>query len=701
MRASSFGIKVPQDDSLKSRGQLPDPTSVDDFDTGCRDAYGLVIEEFTAFAVLKTPNFAPFYSQHELVRVNLPAPLIMTGECACSADCRGMQYVIAPLAVPGRRVSWRRRKKMKGARTFRACGFISIVLLSLFAHFSPAQDNQLQNNRSGQDNPPARVARLSYLKGKASFLRAGVDQWSEATLNFPVTTGDRLYTEKDARAELQGGSCTARLAGSTDLTVTNLTDQLMQLGLEQGTLRVSMHQLNAGDTVEVDTPNGSLTLLDQGSYRVDTDPDGNRTTVSVNSGRLEITGGGVSQMLQSGQAARLTGHDSIQVESVPMPSPDSFDKWSEERDRQRASSKSSKYVSGGMPGYDDLDAHGHWDEVADYGPVWYPADVAVGWVPYRFGHWVWVGPWGWTWVEDEPWGFCPFHYGRWAYIGAAWGWVPGPIVTVPVYAPAFVAFLGGPGFSISVGVGAGAGLVGWFPLGPREPFFPWYHYSGDYLRVVNITNVRNVTNITNITSITNINNAHYAYRNIATTAVSSDAFSNGRPVAREVVKLKPEQLAKAQVIPHPGVSPTARAAMPGRPVPAPPVRAQRLATANRSPAGSVRPAPGEKRQPSPLVTRNAPPERSGTRISPSAPNPSRPNPSRLITRTPPPPPRAPFVQERQAMLEHPGRALAPQQMENMRLGRPVGPMLDREFPPHMGPVRPIGMPPPPPPRRRR
>src|ERR1700730_4640831 len=109
------------------------------------------------------------------------------------------------------RVSWSRRKKMKAARTFRAGRFISIVLLSLFAHFSLAQGNQpAQNNRSGQDNPPARVARLSYLKGKVSFLRAGVDQWSEATLNFPVTTGDRLYTEKDATAELQGGSYTAR-----------------------------------------------------------------------------------------------------------------------------------------------------------------------------------------------------------------------------------------------------------------------------------------------------------------------------------------------------------------------------------------------------------------------------------------------------------------------------------------------------------
>jgi hypothetical protein len=567
---------------------------------------------------------------------------------------------------------------MKAANTFRTVGCVTIILILVFGGLTFAQENSLaQNNPTDHDNPPSRVARISFLKGKVSFLRESVDQWSEAALNFPVTTGDRLYTDKDGRTELEVGFCTARLDDKTDLTVTNLNDQITQLGLEQGTLRVSVHQLPPGNTVEVDTPNGALTLLEQGAYRMDTDPDGNRTTVSVNSGRLEVTGGGVSQTLQSGQAARLNGHDSIQVESVPMPASDGFDKWSEERDRHLSSSTSKKYVSPGMPGYDDLDAHGRWDEVPDYGPVWYPAGVAVGWVPYRFGHWVWVVPWGWTWVEDEPWGFCPFHYGRWAYIGSAWGWVPGPVVPVPVYAPAFVAFLGGSGFSISVGVGVGAGLVGWFPLGPREPFFPWYHHSADYLRVVNITNIRNVTNITNITNVTNINNVHYAYRNIATTAVHSDIFRSGRPVAHQMVKLSPGQLSKAQVVPHPDVNPTARAAMLGKPVPAPPVRVQRLAAVNRPAAGGSRTAAGARAQPAPFVIRNTP----GASVA-RAPAIAR---SGLITRSAPPPPNVPFAQQRPAMLAHPGRALEPQQLGNMSLGRPVGPMMDREFPPHAVP----------------
>jgi hypothetical protein len=561
-------------------------------------------------------------------------------------------------------------EKMKITESSKVClgSFIFAVSLLLvgarFTHGTspPHQENPQAQTTAPVDNPPARAARISYLKGKVSFQPAGHDQWSEATLNFTVTTGDRLYTDKDARAELEVGPYTARLSGSTDLTITNLNDQIMQLGLEQGTLRVSIYQLPSGNTVEVDTPNGALTFLQPGTYRADVEPSGDATLVSLNSGSLEVTGAGVSQTLHAGQAIKLRGHDSIQVLSVPPPRLDSFDKWSEDRDRRVSSSASARYVSRGTPGYPDLDDYGRWEEVPEYGPLWYPTGVAVEWIPYRYGRWAWVGPWGWTWVEDEPWGFCPFHYGRWVHIGVAWGWLPGPYVAVPVYAPALVAFVGGPHFSVSIGVG-GVGLAAWFPLGPGEPYFPWYHCRDDYLREVNVTNIRNVTNITNIT---NINNVHYAYRTVATTAVPAHVFSGGQPVAHQAVRVTPQQLERAQVIPHPGINPTAQAAMPGRTLSAPPVRARSFAAANRTAASSARPAPAENR-PTGSV-RNTPPRTS---------------PPGLITRAAPPPQRVPFADQQRPLSEHPGRPLEPSQLENLRAGRAAGPMLDREFPPHV------------------
>jgi hypothetical protein len=535
-----------------------------------------------------------------------------------------------------------------------------------------ATQEQALPGDSSSDSPPARAARVSYLRGNVSFLRAGLDQWTQAAPNFPVITGDRIYTDKDSRAEIEVGPYTVRMSDRTDLTVTNLNDQTVQLGLEQGSLRVSVYQLPTDDTVEVDTPNAALTFQRPGTYRADVDPDGDHTRVAVNRGSVEVSGGGASQIVEAGQAASMVRPDPLAIESVPIPVPDSFDRWSEERDRRIESSKSTQYVSPATPGYDDLDEYGRWEVDADYGPIWYPP-VAVGWIPYRFGHWAWIDPWGWTWLEDEPWGFCPFHYGRWVHIGIAWGWLPGPIVALPVYAPALVAFLGGPGFSIAVGVG----LVGWFPLGPGEPFFPWYHYGGDYLRIVNITNIRNVTNIRNITNITSINNVHYAYKTIATTAVPKNVLSNGEPVAKQAVRVPPEKLSQAQVVPHPVANPTPRAAVPGKPVSSPPVRSHPLA----SPAG---PRPSSA---SPRAGAMAP-ARPGTMTPPRSATaaPARQTPPRFVTRSAPPPPPVPFAQRRGEMAEHPGRPLEPAQIDDLRIGRPVGPMRDREFPPHPSPV---------------
>jgi FecR protein len=213
-------------------------------------------------------------------------------------------------------------------------GSCALALAGLFLApgFALGQENPAGPQNSPADDPPARVARLSYLKGSVSFLRAGVDQWSQAAINFPVTTGDRIYTEKDGRAELQVGNYTVRLSHQTDLSVTNLSDQVLQLGLEQGTLRLTTYQIPSGETVEIDTPNGVLTVQQPGTYRVEVDPSGERTMAYVNSGSVEVTGGGVSKTLQSGQAVDLTGYDVIKLLPIPPPPPDEFDRWCDDRD---------------------------------------------------------------------------------------------------------------------------------------------------------------------------------------------------------------------------------------------------------------------------------------------------------------------------------------------------------------------------------
>jgi len=551
------------------------------------------------------------------------------------------------------------------AAIFRKANLVFLVcLLSCFAGASL---------RADEGDPPGRVARVSYLNGSVSLQPSGENDWSQATLNYTVTTGDRLYTDQGARAELEVGPFAVRMSEATDLTLANLNDQMMQLGLGQGSIRVTVYDLPGGNSVEIATPNGALTITQPGSYRVDNDANG--TLVSVNQGSLQISGGGANQTLESGQAAQLTGTDSVQVSLVAIPAEDDFDQWCASRDGRIRSFQSRQYVSPDTPGAEELDANGTWSEVPEYGPVWYPAGVAVGWVPYRFGHWAWISPWGWTWVEDEPWGFCPFHYGRWALIGSAWGWVPGPVVMVPMYAPALVAFVGGGGFSIGISVQA------WFPLGPREPFFPWYHNGERYLRAVNVANVR-VTNITNIINVRNVTDIHYANRT-AVTAVSADTFRSGGSVTRGLVRVPPEQVARMEVVPHPDVTPTRAAALGGGGrVMTPPLRIGRVLgspteTGRMQPQRPGLPPAPPSRASQPPSTRTAPaPGGFGAPSGPSGPAP------RFITRTPPPPRDVPFSAKEPGLAQHPGRPLEPQQTENLKAGKPAGPMQDKEFPPH-------------------
>jgi hypothetical protein len=552
---------------------------------------------------------------------------------------------------------------------------------------------------AGADDPSARVARISYVLGNVSFQPSGDSGWSLATVNYPVTTGDRIFADRGDRAELQVGQVTVRLSEGTDLTMTSLTDQLVQLGLTQGTLHVSIYRMAPDDSVEVDTPRGALTLQAEGEYRIDLPAGDDPMVVAVVRGDLQWTAGGVAQTLRGGQAIQLSGIDPIQVSSISLPAKDDFDRWSADRDRRVSASPSAQYVSRDIPGYEDLDDYGAWQTDAQYGPVWYPAGVRADWVPYRYGRWVWIEPWGWTWVENERWGYAPFHYGRWVNVGARWGWLPGPVEVRSYYAPALVVFVGGSSFS--------AGVSAWFPLGPGEPYYPWYHHGDDYGRRVNVTNIRNVTDINRINDATYINRITYRNRQEATTAVPTTIFQSGQVVGRRAIPVDRQASLGTVIMPHPIAMPSPRAAAGGVPAeggpkmrrpdwvaapaprPAPPVtRGQPLVVPRSVPAPQpeqplrgnrpgMEPRSVPAPQPVPPVSRYQPPA-----VPENVPAPA----PVLITRRAPPPQDPPFPQRQRAMQPDAGRPLEPQQMQNLRSGQPAGPRRDPEYPPHPAPA---------------
>ena len=389
-------------------------------------------------------------------------------------------------------------------------------------------------------DPPSRVARLNYKSGSVSFRPGSVEEWTEASLNYPLTIGDRLWTQPGARAELHTGSTAIRMASETALAILNLDDRTVQLSFTEGTIDVHILDLAFGESFEVDTPNAAISLLRPGDYRIDANSDTNLTTVTARDGEADVTAGGSTFSVRMRESARIAGLDQVTQETGPAPPPNDFDLWCATRARREAQSQSVRYVSRETIGYEDLDQYGTWRQVPPYGWVWMPGGVSANWAPYHEGRWAWVEPWGWTWIDDAPWGFAPFHYGRWAYAGG-WYWIPGTLAPRPVYAPALVAFVGGPGFGVSAAFGPGGG-VAWFPLGPGEVYRPGYRVSQTYVRQVNITHV-SVTNI-------DVVNVRYVNRDVrgAVTAVPREAFVQARPVARAAVAMDAREIAQGQVV---------------------------------------------------------------------------------------------------------------------------------------------------------
>lgn len=339
-------------------------------------------------------------------------------------------------------------------------------------------------------DPPGRVARLSLAEGKVSFAPArseSDDNWSAAQINWPITGGNRLYADDDARAELQIGASSLRLAEETAIDFTRLDDERVEAYVTQGTIHITLRHWDNNDPFLITTPTLSVTLSGSGRYRIDVDDDGENATVTVRQGEAQVVNGNSRFNLIAPQRAEISGWDGGDVSIERFDDEDDFDRWAADRDRRQEVTYSSRYVEPTTPGLYELDHHGQWRETSDYGHVWTPNNVAADWAPYRHGRWAWVEPWGWTWIDDAPWGYAPSHYGRWVFVDRYWAWAPGHRIARPVYAPALVSFISGPGFSVSINAG---GPFGWVPLAPYEAYYPYHHHSDHYVRRINVPHVR-------------------------------------------------------------------------------------------------------------------------------------------------------------------------------------------------------------------
>ena len=496
----------------------------------------------------------------------------------------------------------------------------------------------MQGDASAAD-PPSRAARLSDVSGQVWLYNPDTNDWAGVSRNQPLTSGDRIATDNDGRAEITLGTTVLRLDAATEIEIVRLDDSRYVVRLQSGSVAARLRNAQSLGEFELVTDEGRFRVQAVGRYRFDRAEQ--TSDVTVANGRAIYENGNTALPVTTGQHAQFW-LDAGGVPQYAMAAPvrDDFFAWNDERDRAAERVVATRYVSPEMTGAEDLDRYGEWQQTPDYGPIWVPASVPIGWAPYSAGHWAWVRPWGWTWVDDQRWGFAPFHYGRWVYHRNAWCWAPGTYVARPVYAPALVAWVGGPRVGVSITVGGGA-PVGWFPLAPHEVYVPSYRASTRYVREVNVTHVTNVTTITTI-----VNNRHgeadrrdFANRHFehAVTFVPAEVMTRRQPVAPAAAQFRNDPQVRefvregrpAPVLNAPPVAapPVVARAPDARPAPRPPFAGRPPASVAGRPEGA-RPEPGRAEPGRPDVASG----RDGRGAPPSARTP----PPAAVTAAPPP-----------------------------------------------------------------
>ena len=408
--------------------------------------------------------------------------------------------------------------------------------------------------QTGPNEPPGRVGRLAFIQGTVSFHDDEQTDWAPALVNTPVSTGDAIWTEPNARSEISIAGTRLRMDSASQLDMLALDDTQTRMQLDQGRIDIKTFAYDTKQPYEIVTPRGTVSLQQQGDYYIEAGTTEDPTRLGVRQGAAQIQApSGQVLAVRAGEVGEISGDGSApQLHTIQTAPPPMSAAWAE-RDRQVVYDKPPQYLGADVTGYEDLNYYGSWSNDPEYGQVWYARSVPTGWSPYSTGRWDHEQTYGWTWVDEQPWGFAPYHYGRWAQRDNRWFWVPPARGQRAVYAPALVAFVGGTELGAVIGQQNRA-PVGWFPLGPREAYVPPYTSNRDYYRRLNAS-ARVQQQVMDDRwqraqrhdAIAD-NRQPYALMNRRfATVVPAEDFARSRPVERAAIKVAPDKIAAAPV----------------------------------------------------------------------------------------------------------------------------------------------------------
>jgi hypothetical protein len=316
--------------------------------------------------------------------------------------------------------------------------------------------------------------------------------WQPLTRNQTLADGDRVRVDDNGRLGLRIGGHSLWLNERSQLELRRLDESRIDLDLEQGSLALRWLTREAAQDAMVRTREGRFMFERAGAYRIDQLPRASRG--QAYEGRLRFDHRGEERAplyLEASEQAELWWDGGPRAERSRLLRADAFGDWlsaslgfgrndtASWRDRP-----AYRYVSPEMTGADELDNYGRWESSSEFGPLWYPARVAVDWAPFRNGRWGWTLHWGWTWVDEQPWGYATSHYGRWVNWRGRWCWAPGAVVVHrPVFAPALVTWVGSGNVQVGITIGGRhAPPVAWYPLAPYENYRPWYRHGPTYVQ---------------------------------------------------------------------------------------------------------------------------------------------------------------------------------------------------------------------------
>ena len=333
-------------------------------------------------------------------------------------------------------------------------------------------------------DPPVRAGRIADVSGTAWLFDPDSRVWERVLRNQTIGQGDLLRTASGSRVTVRVGSSTTWLDENSELHVLQLDDSTVLLRLLKGDVALRLRTEEAADETRVQTREGVTAPEMAGLIRVA--QSDRATRVVVEEGRAQFNSDPAANVqrawLQEGEQADFGWAGTPRIERRSIRN-DAFSAWFLARDQaeEQLALFDESYVSPEMTGAEELSQNGEWETTEDYGNVWIPTRVAPGWEPYRDGRWVWTQQWGWSWVDNAPWGFAPFHYGRWVQHRNRWAWAPGRYERRPPYAPALVTWSNGGQVRVEIGAGRRPPPSYWSPLPPNRVYVPSHTHSPHYV----------------------------------------------------------------------------------------------------------------------------------------------------------------------------------------------------------------------------